>query len=102
MSIGTGKYMNPRHGDVVRITVDVTDGRIMPRESSFSGCPSIPTVMNALIRDVTGKTLDEASRIEARELIDRLLLSPDDERCALTAIAALRAALVDAYLKDLA
>jgi NifU-like protein involved in Fe-S cluster formation len=101
MTIGQGQYMNPRHGDVVKIAVDVTDGRIAPRQSSFSGCASIPAVMNELMKDVSGKTPEEASRIEARELIDRLRLSPDDERCALTAIAALRAALVDAYVKCL-
>ena len=101
MTIGQGQYMNPRHGDVVKTTVDVSDGRITPQRSSFSGCPSILAVTNELMRDVSGRTPEEASHIEARELIDRLRLSADDERCALTAIAALRAALVDAYVKGL-
>ena len=102
MTVGMGKYMNPRHGDVVRITLDVTDGHVAMRDWSWSGCSTLGPVVGELVASVNGRSREEASRLEARELIERLVLSPDDERCALTVVAAFRAALVDAHVKELA
>lgn len=102
MTTGTGRYMNPRHGDVVKLTVEVAGGRIATRDYTFSGCDALPGVMREVVAMSDGHMAEDVARIEAHDVIERLRLGPDDERCALTAIAALRAAIVDARVKDLA
>ncbi|MDO8506774.1 MAG: iron-sulfur cluster assembly scaffold protein [Candidatus Limnocylindria bacterium] len=101
MSSGTGRYANPRDGDVVEFEVDVTHETIAVTRMELRCCPAATRAANALSRWSHGKTPEDAARIEPRELIERLLLSEDEERCALTVIAALRAALVDAHVKEL-
>ena len=102
MSAGTGKYANPRDGDIVEFALDLTHDTVAVRFLTVRGCPASARAAGELARWAHGKTPEDASRIEPRELIERLSLMPDEERCALTAIAALRAALVDAHVRELA
>ncbi len=102
MSVGTGKYMNARDGDVVELTVVMSDEAVSITHIEARGCHRIYEAARALAEMTRLKTPEEAARVEPRELIERLGLDAEHERCALTAIAALRAALVDAHVKSVA
>jgi len=102
MSRGRGRYANPRDGDVVEFEVDVAHDTVAVTTMSLRGCGAAARAAGELARWAHGKTPEDAARIEPPVLIDRLELTPDEERCALTAIAALRAALVDAHVTEMA
>ena len=102
MSVGHGKYANPRDGDIIEFEVDLTHGTVAVKTMAPRGCGAAARAAGELVRWTHGNTPEDSARIEPRELIERLDLLPDEERCALTAIAAFRAALVDAHVRDLA
>lgn len=102
MTWGIGTDANPRDGDRVTFTIDVRDGRVHVRQTTLNGCPAARRAAEALVRRVNGKTPEAAQLIEVRELIDALRLDADGERCALTVLSALRAALVDVHVRLLA
>jgi len=99
---GIGTDANPRDGDRVTFTVEVLDGRVRVRQTTLDACPAARRAAESLVRLVNGGTPEAAARIQVRELIDRLRLDADAERCALTALTALRAALVDVHVRLLA
>ena len=101
MSLGFGKYTNPRDGDVIEFVVDVAYDTVAVKTMTTRGCPAAPRAAGELARWAHGKAPEDAARIEPRELIERLGFMPYEERCALTAVAAFRAALVDAHVRDL-
>ncbi|HUQ41850.1 MAG TPA: iron-sulfur cluster assembly scaffold protein [Candidatus Limnocylindrales bacterium] len=101
MTEGVGRYANPRDGDVIEFHVEVIQNTVAVKSVDLRCCHSAMRSADELAAWSYGKTPEDAARIEPRELIARLSLAEDEERCALTAIAALRAALVDAHVKDL-
>ena len=101
MSLGWGKYANARDGDLIEFVVDLTHDTVAVRTMTMRGCGAAARAAGELARWAYGKAPEDAARIEPRELIARLELVPDEERCALTAIAALRAALMDAHVREL-
>lgn len=102
MSLGRGKYANPRDGDIVAFDVEIDHDSVAVKTMTVRGCGAAARAAGELAKWAHGKTPEDAARIEPRELISRLSLVPDEERCALTAIAALRAALIDAHVSELA
>ena len=102
MTVGTGRYMNPRDGDVVEFGVDTSDGFAHITRVSVRGCVAAKRAAAELSVRSRLRTVEDAARIEPTEIVHRLELLPDEERCALTVIAAFRAALVDAHVKELA
>jgi len=93
---------NPRDGDVIEMDVDVRDGKVAVTRMDLRCCEAATRAAKEIARLAYGHTPEDAARIEPPVLITRLDLTRDEERCALTAIAALRAALVDAHVKELA
>ena len=102
MTIGRGKYANPRDGDVIEMDVDLRNGTVAVTRMDLRCCDAGMRAAKQLSRLAYGQSPEDAARVEARDLIARLELGPDEERCALTAIAALRAALVDAHVTEMA
>lgn len=96
--------MNPRDGDVIEFTLEIVEDVVRPKGLSVGegGCTAAQRAGGLLTKLVDGHSPEEAAAIEAREVIRLLALAPDEERCALTAVAALRAALVDAHITALA
>ena len=101
MSLGRGQYANRRDGDVVDFEVDLNHDTVALKTMATRGCGAATRAAGELTRWAHGKTPEDAARIEPRELIQRLHLIPDEERCAFTAIAAFRAALLDAHTREL-
>ena len=101
MSAGHGKYANPRDGDLIEMDVDVRHDSVAVTGMSLRCCDAATRAAKELASWAHGKTPEDAALIEPRALINRLRLTADEERCALTTVAALRAALSDAHVNEL-
>ncbi|HEX9435725.1 MAG TPA: iron-sulfur cluster assembly scaffold protein [Candidatus Limnocylindria bacterium] len=94
---GKGSDTNPSCGDRTTITLKVRDGRIEETRFRTFGCVAAIASASALTELATGRTIDEARAIGPADVIDSLGgLPARKEGCALMAVGALRAALVDA------
>lgn len=94
---GKGSDANPSCGDRTTITLRVADGRIGEARFRTFGCTAAIASASALTELATGRSLDEARALEPADLLNALGgLPPRKEACALMAIGALRAALLDA------
>ncbi len=102
MTWGIGTDANPRDGDRITFTVEVVDGRVHVRQTMLSGCVAARRAAEEIVRRVEGRPPEAAELIVVREIIDELRLEADAERCALTALSAFRAALVDIHVRLLA
>jgi hypothetical protein len=101
MSVGSGSDANPRDGDRITVDVDVRGDCVCVTRIDIHGCNALGLVARELSEMAQGRSPQVVARIAPREIIERLGLTAEDERCALTAIGALRAAIVDAHVKAL-
>jgi NifU-like protein involved in Fe-S cluster formation len=100
---GVGSDANPRDGDRVKIEVDLEGGAVMDARATASGCEMSAKASSALARLARGKSRSEALAISVADVTGQIGRVDDEhERCVLTAIGALRAAIVDAHVKAIA
>lgn len=103
MTRGLGSDANPRDGDRVKIEVDLEGGVLMAARVTSSGCEVSTKAASALTRLARGRGRSEALAIEIRDVTGQIgPVDEEHERCVLTAIGALRAAIVDAHVKAIA
>lgn len=103
MTRGIGSDANPRDGDRVKIEVDLEGGVVMEARVTGSGCEVSTKASSALTRLSRGRSRSEALAIGIADVTRQIgPVDEDHERCVLTAIGALRAAIVDAHVKALA
>jgi hypothetical protein len=90
-------------GRVLPVHVRSADDR-RPNPETFDGCEAARRAAMAVVRLARGKTVDEAMAINVREVILSMdqYVAPENERCVLTALGALRGALIDAHVSALA
>ncbi len=97
---GKGSDTNPSCGDRTAITLRVRDGRIDDLRFRTFGCVAAIASASALTELAKGRRVEEARKIGPAQVIDSLGgLPARKEGCALMAVGALRAALVDAEVK---
>ncbi len=97
---GTGSDTNPTCGDRTTITVSVRDGRIHEVRFRTFGCVAAIASASVLTELATGRTVEEARAIAPAAVIGALGgLPARKEGCALMAVGALRAALVDVQVR---
>lgn len=97
---GKGSDTNPSCGDRTTITVRLADGRVAEARFRTFGCVAAIASASALTELATGRTVAEARALGPGEVIDALGgLPARKEGCALMAVGALRAALVDADVR---
>jgi len=87
----------------VKIEVDLEGGVVMAARVTGSGCEVSTKASSALTRLARGRARSEALAIAVSDVTAQI--GPVDEkheRCVLTAIGALRAAIVDAHVKAIA
>lgn len=97
---GTGSDANPSCGDRTTITVRLLNGRVAEARFRTFGCTAAIASASALTEVVTGRPVDDAARLEPGDVLRALGGLPQrKEACALMAIGALRAALLDAKVK---
>lgn len=97
---GKGSDANPSCGDRTTITIRVTDGRVSEARFRTFGCTAAIASASVLTELATGRAVDGAARLEPADVL-RVLggLPQRKEACALMAVGALRAALLDAKVK---
>ena len=97
---GKGSDANPSCGDRTTITIRIADGRIAEALFRTFGCTAAIASASALTELASGRTLEDAARLEALDVLQALGGLPErKEACALMAVGALRAALLDARVK---
>jgi nitrogen fixation NifU-like protein len=97
---GRGADSNPSCGDFTRITVRIAGGRVSEARFKTFGCSAAIAAASMVTTLATGKTVEEASRIAAGDVLRALGgLPAAKEGCALMAAGALRSALADAKVK---
>lgn len=88
---------NPMCGDEITLQLDIKDSVI--RNAKFDGSACVVSVVSSefLIDNLIGKTLEEASNINKRDILDMLGLNLTTSRvkCATLALTALKHALAD-------
>lgn len=94
---GKGSDANPSCGDRTTITLRIADGRVSEARFRTFGCTAAIASASALTELATGRSVSEARALEPADVLNALGgLPPRKEACALMAIGALRAALLDA------
>ena len=100
MTRGTGTDANPLDGDKVAIDLEITNGVVSITRAAADGCDSIGLMVRSIEELAHRKTEDEAWLIDVATLKRAMVaVSEENERCALAAVGALRAALVDARVR---
>ena len=102
MTAGTGKYTNPRDGDVIEFDLELHGGTVRVTRAEVRGCDAAKRAAMELPKRVRWDAADDVFRVEFGGLLADLRLAPDGERCALAAVNAFMAALADAETKELA
>jgi nitrogen fixation NifU-like protein len=96
---GKGSDANPTCGDRTTITVRVRDGRVDEARFRTFGCVAAIASASVLTELVIGRNVADAHALGPADVIGALGgLPARKEGCALMAVGALRAALVDAQV----
>lgn len=97
---GTGADANPSCGDRTVITVAISDGHVRSVRFRTFGCTAAIASASVLTELAAGLPVEDAARLEPADILNALGgLPARKESCALMAIGALRAALVDARVR---
>jgi NifU-like protein involved in Fe-S cluster formation len=89
-----GEAANPVCGDLLRLFLKVTGGKIVEASFKVQGCPPSIAAGSALTEMITNLTLEEARRLTPQDVTRALEYLPrNKEHCSVLAIDALRAAL---------
>ncbi|MFO8016656.1 MAG: iron-sulfur cluster assembly scaffold protein [Candidatus Woesearchaeota archaeon] len=93
---GTGEVGNPKCGDMMEISIKVSDDRIDDIKFKTFGCIAAISSTEALCRVAKGKTLEEAKRITSKEIMEELGgLPPVKIHCSVLGADALKKAIED-------
>jgi len=102
LTAGIGTDANPRDGDRITLGIEVQLNVVTVSRTEVRGYAASDRASRALAVIASGKRIEEIWQIDARTLATAMdELAEDEERCALTAIGALRAAVVDARVRSL-
>jgi len=84
---------NPLCGDLIRMDLNVRDGRIDQVRFSGTGCSISQAAASMLCEAIEGKTLDEAKQISRDDMLEMLgiELGPVRLKCGLLALKTLKA-----------
>ncbi len=98
---GVGQAGNPETGDLMRMYINVTDGRITEAKHQTFGNAIAIAVSSITSIMITGKTIDEATAITKEDVSDALDGIPEDKMtCSNMAPDAIAAAVSDYQNKN--
>jgi nitrogen fixation NifU-like protein len=93
---GVGQVGNPSCGDVMRLYIRVTDGRLSEVKYKTFGCAAAIACSSRASEMVLGRTLEEAAALTREEVAEALDgLPPEKIACSNLAPDAIRAAIED-------
>ena len=93
--VGIGLVGAPSCGDVLQLSIKVTDGIITDARFKTYGCGSAIASSSLVTEWVKGRTLDEAAAIKNSEIASELALPPVKIHCSILAEDAIKAAVMD-------
>lgn len=97
---GVGKAGNPICGDIMKLSIQVEDNRIIDAKFKTFGCGAAIATSSMVTEMVKGKTIEEALEISNRAVAEALDgLPPIKMHCSVLAEEALRSAIDDFYKK---
>jgi nitrogen fixation NifU-like protein len=90
----TAEIENPACGDILRLTLKISDGRIAQARFKAKGCVPAMACASALTELVSGRTLEETRKLRREDIIATVGgLPPASIHAAQLAVDALSAAL---------
>jgi nitrogen fixation NifU-like protein len=90
----TAEIENPACGDILRLTLKISDGRIAQARFKAKGCVPAMACASALTELVSGSTLEETRKLRREDIIATVGgLPPASTHAAQLAVDALSAAL---------
>ena len=90
----TAEIANPACGDILRLTLKISDGRIAEARFKAKGCVPAMACASALTELVSGSTLEETRKLRREDIIATVGgLPPASTHAAQLAVDALSAAL---------
>ncbi len=100
LNVGTGMVGAPACGDVMRLQIKV-DGKGVIEDAKFKtyGCGSAIASSSLLTEWVKGRSLEEATKIKNKDIVDELGLPPVKIHCSVLAEDAIKAAIADVKQK---
>ncbi len=97
---GIGQVGNPVCGDVMRVTLQITDNKIEDIKFKTFGCGAAIATSSMVTEMVKGLTLEEALQVSNKQVAEALGgLPPQKLHCSNLAAEAVHAAIQDYYKK---
>ncbi|MFA7438430.1 iron-sulfur cluster assembly scaffold protein [Castellaniella sp.] len=93
--VGTALVGSPQVGQVLKLQLRVRDGRVAEARFRAYGCGALIATGALLAEKLPGLTLDQVRAIGSHDIVEALQLPQDKLHCALLALDALAAAVVD-------
>ena len=97
--VGTGIVGAPECGDVMKLQIQVEEGRIVDAKFKTFGCGSAIASSSLATEWVKGMTLDEASALKNTDIVEELSLPPVKIHCSVLAEEAIKSAIEDYQAK---
>ncbi|KAI3388013.1 hypothetical protein SNEBB_010316 [Seison nebaliae] len=94
-NVGTGVVGAPACGDVMKLQIEVKDGRIVDAKFKTFGCGSAIASSSLVTEWIKGKSVNDASKIKNKEIAEELCLPPIKLHCSVLAEEAIKAAVND-------
>jgi NifU-like protein involved in Fe-S cluster formation len=95
--------VNDGDGDRVKIEVELAGGVVMSARASGAGCEVSTKASSVLTRLARGRSRSEVLALAITDVTGQIgPLDAERESCVVTAISALRAAILDAHMKAIA
>ncbi len=93
--VGTGLVGAPACGDVMKLQIEVKDGKIVKAVFKTFGCGSAIASSSLATEWIQGKSLDDAKTIKNTQIAKHLSLPPVKLHCSMLAEDAIRASIED-------
>ena len=94
-NVGTGLVGAPECGDVMKLQIQVEDGKITDAKFKTFGCGSAIASSSLATEWIKGKSVNEALEIKNTHIVDELSLPPVKIHCSVLAEDAIKAAIDD-------
>lgn len=99
-NVGTGLVGAPECGDVMKLQIQVDDGKITDAKFKTFGCGSAIASSSLATEWVKDMTIDEALAIQNSQIVEELSLPPVKIHCSVLASDAIKAAIQDYKAKN--
>ena len=98
--VGTGIVGAPECGDVMKLQIQVEEGRIVDAKFKTFGCGSAIASSSLATEWVKGMTLEEADSLKNTDIVEELSLPPVKIHCSVLAEEAIKSAIEDYQSKQ--